>query len=161
MPQALAGTTEAPPQGTITLATSRFGEMTVDADKIITMTTPLLGFPEAKQFVLKPHGEKSPFLWLQSVEDPHLAFVVIPAPFLLPEYRPSIPESVRGELEADGEERLETLLLLTIPPANPQKMTANLLGPLMINSRKRLARQVLQDMATYDSCWPVFVEETE
>jgi len=161
MPQASANTTEAPHQGTITLATSRFGEMIVDADKIITMTTPLLGFPEAKHFVLKPHGEKSPFLWLQSVEDQHLAFVVIPATFLLPEYQPSVPESVRGELAAAGEERLEILLILTIPAGNPQKMTANLLGPLVVNSSKRLARQVLQDMAAYDSCWPVFVEETE
>jgi len=161
MPQAFADMTADPNQDVITVATSRFGEMAVNPDKIITMTTPLLGFPTARQFVLKPHGEESPFLWLQALEDPQLAFVVIQAAVLFPEYRPFIPENVRRELEADGEERLEILLILTIPAANPQKMTANLLGPLAVNGRKRLARQILQDPAVYDSCWPVFAEEVE
>lgn len=161
MPQAFAeDSTETSNQGTTTVATSRFGDMPVDPDKIITMTAPLLGFPAAKQFVLRPHGQDSPFLWLQALNDPQLAFVVIPAAFLFPGYRPVIGENIRRELEAASEEELETLLILTIPAANPQQMTANLLGPLMVNSGKRLARQVLQDPAAYDSCWPVFTEET-
>jgi len=145
-------------QQEITVASSRFGAMTIRTDKIITMTSPFLGFPDSMRFILKPHGEESPFMWLQSVDDPQLAFVVTAAAILAPQYQPAIPQHIRQELEAREDEPLEILLLLTIPRGNPLKMTANLLGPLVLNSRKRLAKQVVQDPKVFDHCWPVFVD---
>jgi len=145
----------------ITVSTSRFGQLSVNPEKIITMTSPFLGFPDSKQFIVKPHGEESPFLWLQSLDDPKLAFVVIQATILIPQYQPEIPGLIRQELQASPEQLLETLLVLTIPRENPEGMTANLLGPVVINSEKRLAKQVLQDPTRYDACWPVFTMDHE
>ena len=59
-----------------------------------------------------------------------------------------------------GQSLLEILLILTIPKENPEGMTANLLGPVAINSHMRLAKQVLQDPTRYDACWPVFTIDT-
>lgn len=143
-------------QGGITVSTSRFGQLSVDPEKIITMTSPFLGFPDSRQFIVKPHGEESPFLWFQSLDDPKLAFVVIQATLLIPQYHAEMSTLIRQELQASPDQTLETLLILTIPRENPEGMTANLLGPLVINSEKRLAKQVLQDPARYDACWPVF-----
>ncbi|MHB1015835.1 MAG: flagellar assembly protein FliW, partial [Desulfurivibrionaceae bacterium] len=106
-----------------------------------------------------PHGENSPFLWLQSLDDPKLAFVLIQAALLIPQYQPEISTLIRQELQAASDQALEVLLILTVPRENPEGMTANLLGPVVINSDKRLAKQVLQDPARYDACWPVFVME--
>lgn len=143
-------------QGGITVSTSRFGQLSVDPEKIITMTSPFLGFPDSRQFIVKPHGEESPFLWFQSLDDPKLAFVVIQATLLIPQYHAEISTLIRQELQASPNQTLETLLILTIPRENPEGMTANLLGPVAINSEKRLAKQVLQDPTRYDACWPVF-----
>ena len=143
-------------QGGITVSTSRFGQLSVNPEKIITMTSPFLGFPDSSQFIIKPHGEESPFLWFQSLDDPKLAFVVIQATLLIPQYQAEISSLIRQELQASPDQGLETLLILTIPRENPEGMTANLLGPVVINSEKRLAKQVLQDPTRYDACWPVF-----
>jgi flagellar assembly factor FliW len=144
---------------TIRVVTSRFGELELDRQKVIAMTSPFLGFPDSKRFFLRPHSAESPFMWFQSLDDPNLAFVVIQSQILIPQYQPGIPENIRGELDTDPEAALDILLILTIPKNNPQGMTANLLGPLVINSAKRLAKQVLLDPTIYAPCWPVFTED--
>lgn len=139
----------------LTVATTRFGEITVDQDKVITMTTPFLGFSESKRFVLRPHGPGSPFMWFQSLDNAKLAFVIIQPSMIDPEYQPTVPSHIREELGASAKNDLEFLLILTIPKERPQDMTANLLGPLVINTRQRLAKQVLLDPLKYDLCRPV------
>ncbi len=139
----------------ITVQTSRFGPVTVDPARIITMVSPFLGFPDSRRFFLRPHSEKSPFLWLQSLDRPELAFVTIQPAIILPEYRPEIPEVVRQELEMEPGARPDLLVILTIPAGRPREMTANLLGPVALNVERRLGKQVLLDPGRYDPCWPV------
>lgn len=161
MMHAMATTSCSNNQGDFRVSTSRFGELSVNPEKIITMTSPFLGFPDSKRFMIKPHGEESPFLWLQSLDDPKLAFVAIQAALLIPQYKAEIPSLTRQELQTSPEQPLEILLILTIPKGNPEGMTANLLGPVAINTEKRLAKQVLQDPTRYDACWPVFTMDHE
>ena len=140
----------------ISIATSRFGEIAVEADKIITMTSPFLGFPESRRFVLRPHSPESPFMWLQSLDNPKLAFVLLHAASFLPQYQPNIPAFALKELGSPAKGHLEIFIILTIPQGNPQQMTANLLAPVAVNVSNRLAKQVLLDPLHYDPCWPVF-----
>lgn len=135
--------------------TSRFGDIEVEQDKIITMIRAFPGFPDSNRFIIRPHSRESALLWLQSLDDPALAFVVIPAVALRPDYRPTIPESTLRDLEL-GDNAPELLLILTIPHGEPKKMTANLLGPVVINPHKRLACQVVLDPTIYELAWPVF-----
>ena len=141
-----------------TVATSRFGDIEVEQDKIITMTTPFLGFPDDKQFIIRRHSNDSPFMWFQSVNNSDLAFVVIQATTVIPEYQPVISKSIQEELQLTGHPH-DTLLILTIPQGNPQDMTANLLGPIVINPDKKLSCQVLLDPNKFDPCWPVFAKD--
>jgi len=140
---------------TTTIQTSRFGAIDIDGDKIITMATPLLGFPAERHFILLPHGPGSAFWWLQSTDNPDLAFVVIQPGIINPSYRPAIPAHLQQELHAQGAEELEILVILTIPKGQPEAMTANLLGPVILNPTHKLAKQILLDPAAYDPCWPV------
>ena len=140
---------------TTTIQTSRFGRLDIDEEKIITMTTPLLGFAAERQFILLPHGPKSAFWWLQALDNPDLAFVVIQADTINPQYRPTIPDHFQRELQAADQGELELLVILTIPKGQPEAMTANLLGPVALNPVKKLAKQILLDPTRFDSCWPV------
>lgn len=146
-------------QEMLSVSTSRFGEVKVDPDKIITMTSPFLGFPDSRRFILIPHGEDTPFMWLQSLDDSQLAFVLIPALILIADYQPEITKQVRLELKAEEKKELTIFLLLTIPKNNPLKMTANLLGPLVINPEQLLAKQVVLDARKWDPRWPVFIDD--
>ncbi len=142
----------------ITITTSRFGDIEVEQDKVITMTTPFLGFPDDKQFILRSHSTDSPFMWFQSLDNPNLAFVVIRAATIIPEYNPVIPKNIQEELGLSGQPH-DTLLVLTIPQGKPQDMTANLLGPIIVNPEKKLSCQLLLDPSRFDPCWPVFAKD--
>ena len=141
----------------ITVQTSRFGEISVDRERIISLLSPILGFPESSRFILKAHSPKSPFMWLQSLDNPQLAFVVLPAALTGLDYQPEIPRQILKELliTSDKDDR-DILLILTIPKNKPQEMTANLLGPIVLNSSKRLAVQVVLDPQKYDPCSRLF-----
>lgn len=139
----------------ILIHTSRFGDIEIDEDKVITMTSSILGFPDERQFILIPHGPDSPFWWLQAVQNPSLAFAVLQAVCLNTSYEPEIGRLIRDELSLSKDEEPEILVILTIPPGRPQEMTANLLGPVVINTTKRLARQVVLDDRRYNPCWPL------
>lgn len=140
---------------TTTIQTSRFGSLDISEEKIITMTTPLLGFAAEHRFILLPHGPDSVFWWLQAVDNPDLAFVVIQPARIAPEYRPAIAQHFQQELKVTNQNDLELLVILTIPKGRPEAMTANLLGPVVLNPVDQLAKQVLLDPAQYDPCWPV------
>ncbi len=56
--------------------TTRFGVLEVDDSSIIRMPKGPLGFEEQTQYILIQHREDTNFRWLQSLEEPSLAFVV-------------------------------------------------------------------------------------
>lgn len=140
---------------TTTIKTSRFGDLDINEDKIITMTTPFLGFAEERRFILLPHAPDSAFWWLQAVDNPELAFVVIQPAVINQHYQPALPLHCQQELQAEDQRDLEILLILTIPKGHPEAMTANLLGPVALNPAKKLAKQILLDPVQYDPCWPI------
>ncbi len=138
-----------------TINTSRFGKIEIDTDKIIKMTSPFLGFPEDREFILLPHAPESPFWWLQAANNPQLAFVVIQPELVDTSYAPKISNNIRQELQIDTEKDQEILVILTIPKGHPEQMTANFLGPVVINATKKIAKQVLLDPARYTPCQPI------
>ena len=54
-----------------------FGEIEIRDEDILDLPDGLIGFEEYTRYVLLSIPEEAPFSWLQSVEDPGLAFVVI------------------------------------------------------------------------------------
>jgi len=143
-------------EGKTILSTTRFGSVEIETHKIVTLTSPFLGFPDERQYVLIPHGPDSPFMWLQSISTPALAFVVIPPAIIRPDYAPTIPRQALTELGSDTDGDVGLLVMLTIPQGHPERMTANLLAPIAFCAKNRSARQILLDPALHDPCWPVF-----
>jgi len=135
--------------------TRRFGEIEVEPEQVIRMVSPVLGFPESRRFVLRQHGPGSVFLWLQSLENADLAFVVVRAGQVDVDYNPPLAEADRRELGLTAGQVPEFLLILTLKRTEKLKITANLLGPVALNTEKRLAKQVLLDPAHYDIALPL------
>ncbi len=132
-----------------TIATKNFGAIVVREDQIITFSPGLLGFSEFHRYVLIEHGQESPFLWLQSLDKPDLAFVVMDPIFVLPDYQVGPINGVQKELEVKSIQDLKVLVILTIPPGRPQDMTANLMGPLLINLVNRRGKQLVLESSPY------------
>lgn len=134
---------------TITIETSRFGALTFKESDVIYFASPILGFEDQLRYILLDHAEDSPFKWLQSLDNPKLAFVLTnPAIFGI-DYQFEVPESSAKLLEATQSEQIVAYTLVTIPDNAPDKMTVNLLGPIIINVDNRCALQLVLDDTRY------------
>lgn len=128
---------------------TRFGTIEVDEEATITFSQGLFGFENYRRFVVLSIDEKSPFRWLQSLEEPSLAFVVIEPRHFMPDYAPIISDADADALGLDADTPYLVFVVVTIPPGKPEEMTANLMGPIIINAVTRMARQVIVE----DDCY--------
>lgn len=130
------------------IETTRFGKIEVDGSKVMVFRDGLLGFPEHKRFALVQAAEDPMFFWLQSVEDPTLAFVVCDPRTFVPDYQvPVRPDDV-AQLELRD---LEDCQVLTIVNKVNGYLTANLLGPLLVGTHSLCARQLVLSDKRYST----------
>jgi len=143
----------------VEIQTTRFGALTVDPQKIIHMPAGMLGFPGRLRYVLLQHKENSPFFWYQAVDDPELAFVVASPFFIKPDYRINLKRAA-AEMRWAGNDlqRIDLYVVITIPNGSPERMTANLIGPVVINNRKQEAFQYVVTGSVYTHRHAVFGE---
>lgn len=124
------------------LETRQFGPLEVEPASILTFASGLLGFEELKRFVLLERPEIAPLEWLQSVENPQIVFTVIDPTVVFGNYQPDFsPEDWEALGLSEGEP--VTVRVLVTVPKDPADMTANLLGPLVINTAQGKGRQVV------------------
>lgn len=141
---------------TLKLKTSRFGEIEIDQTRSLHFPEGILGFPEQKDYVILEHKPGSPFCWLQSMERPELAFVMVDPLLVKGDFLEALSPSDRQLLETQGGVRKAVFALVTIPPERVHRMTVNLLGPLLINLETRTARQVILANSGYSHRHPFF-----
>ena len=137
------------------IETSRFGEIEIEKKRIITFPEGLIGFPDEKEYAILEHKPGSPFYWLQSTEQPELAFVMT-NPFLLKQdYLQDLLPDEAIHFETKNGADIVVFVLITIPPGDINNMTANLLGPLIIDSETRQGKQVILANSGYEARFPV------
>ncbi|MBF0529576.1 MAG: flagellar assembly protein FliW, partial [Deltaproteobacteria bacterium] len=137
------------------IQTSRFGEIEIDAGTIIEVPGGLIGFPEEQKYLLIRHKPDSPFYWFQALNDPDLAFVIVNPAVFKPDYQIPYPASLLTAMKASAPEDLSLFVIVTIPRGNPKGMTANLLGPLVVNTPARLGKQLVLDENKYSHRYPL------
>lgn len=140
------------------LNTVKFGEVEVEEERIFKFVLPIIGFDNLEKFIILDLNQDSLFKWLQSVEDPSLAFPVISVASLDMDYMVDLSDSVVDVLKIDSEENILVLNITSIPQENPRGTTINLLAPLIFNVDKQLAGQVVLSGSGYDISHPMFKE---
>lgn len=128
---------------------SRFGTIEVQEEGVIAFQEGLFGFPEAESFTIVPHSKDSAFRWLQSLEKPHLAFLVVDPWLLKPDYTPAISEQDADSLGLGAETLKVIYSIVTVPKGRPDQMTVNLVAPVLINAETRQARQIITQTDEY------------
>ncbi|MBN2712907.1 MAG: flagellar assembly protein FliW [Planctomycetes bacterium] len=139
--------------------TSRFGEIDLPEESLITFPEGVVGFKDDTRFVIFDCGDEGIFKWLQSCDRPELAFVICEAQLIVPEYKVLIGEKERATLQLNKVEDGVVCLILTIP-ANPQEATANLLGPVVMNSENRIGMQMVLVNPEYSTKYKIFTQNT-
>lgn len=131
------------------IQTKAYGLIDIDERQKIFFPDGILGFENLKEYALMDASQQ-PFYWLQSLEIPEIAFVLINPALFRPDYKAavSVAELKEIELESDTDERSLIFAIVTIPE-DQTKMTANLQGPVIINKEKRIGRQCISTYAEW------------
>jgi flagellar assembly factor FliW len=127
--------------------TTRFGPINVNEADLFEFREGLLGFGQLRKFIIldDPHDEI--FAWLQSCENPDVAFPILEPGLFALETTLDFSTSDLEALELKSATAGKIFCIVTIP-ADPTKMTANMKAPVLINLQTKRARQcVLQDNA--------------
>ena len=132
--------------------TSRFGTIDISEKEIVRFPEGLYGFEKETEFTLLPFNPniESPMEWLQSLRSRELAFIVTDPFLFVPEYKMVLSDSEMDQLKLESMESVAVRVIVTIPKVHSE-MTANLVAPLVINQKNRLAKQVVLTSAEYDT----------
>ena len=140
--------------------TSRFGEIEIEENQIITLPSGLIGFSEDRRFVIREDEAASPFRWLQAVEIEVLAFVMIEPHVTISNYELELTKDNLKKLEAESINDLSVFVLVTMAK-KMEEVTVNLQGPLLFNLEKRLGLQFIIQDGKYSTRHPLFGENVK
>ncbi|HBM75094.1 MAG TPA: flagellar assembly protein FliW [Clostridiaceae bacterium] len=130
------------------IASKFFGDIEINKDDIIYFEDGLLGFEDVKKFVLIDISEKSSFKCLQSVDRNEIAFIIISPWDVEENYRMDIADE---ELSSLKDADLSNLLVYSIVTISQDGMTANLIGPVILNMKTKMGKQVVLNDSKYNT----------
>jgi flagellar assembly factor FliW len=137
----------------VNIVTTRFGLVQASESEIIRFPEGLVGFRSFTQFVHLPDSEVAGLSWLQSVTAADLAFGLVPPPLALSDYRVEIRPGDRAALELEDER--SALVYVILSRGDSGGLTVNLQGPVVINSVRRLGRQLVLTSSRYAVRYPL------
>ena len=94
---------------------TKFGELVFEEDEIIVLPKGILGFSQLTRYILVENEGSGPFKWLQSLEDPNVAFVIADPLTFFPNYKLEINEKELEELKYTNSKDLITYVIVTVP----------------------------------------------
>ena len=129
------------------VTTRLFGEIDIAEEKIIYFEHGMVGFPEMKRFTLIYDSEKQgvpTISWLQSMDEPDVAFPVMDPLLVCAEYNPSVDDELLKPLGEVTEDNLYVLVTVTVPK-DIENMAINLKAPIVVNTDTLKASQIIVD----------------
>ena len=111
---------------------------------VIEMSRPVPGFPQLNRFALVQLDDDGVLCALRSLDDPEMRFLVVSAVTFFPDYAPIVDDATVAELEI---QQVEDILVLVVLSAGTSlaDTTANLLAPILVNTRTLKGAQVILD----------------
>lgn len=139
--------------------TTRFGEIDIDETRTIHFSEGIIGFPEDKEYVVMEHKPGSPFMWLQSLTSPELAFVIMNPFQVYPDYMKNLSPEEENALKPGSNESVMIFAIVTIPSGRAVESTVNLMGPVVIDPEAKEGKQVILANSGYNHRHPLNLKE--
>lgn len=142
----------------MTLDGTRFGSIQYTEKDVMVLPAGLVGFGFLHSFLMVPHRQGSPFRWLQSVDDPAIAFLVTNPWDYEETYHPEISDEDTETLGLAGADDFCIWTTVNLRDRDLGKMTLNLAAPIIVNTEKRVGKQVVLEGQAYNMRHRVFRE---
>ncbi|WP_257063960.1 flagellar assembly protein FliW [Priestia megaterium] len=132
------------------ISTSYHGDIEIDNQQTLTFNQGIPGFLEETEFIILPLPEAEAFQVLQSIQTKEVAFIITdPFQFFL-DYDFQLEPQEIEKLQLQQVEDAAVYVLLTMSNS-VEKITANLQAPVIINTKKQLAKQVILMNTAYET----------
>ena len=132
---------------------SRFGEIEYDPDNTLEFPEGLVGFENLRHFVVMPNEKEGPLFWIQSVEDPQVAFILTDPTSFYYDYKvvPDGRERQKLGIDDDGE-----CLIVSVVSVSPERnVTLNLAAPILFAPQTNRALQVILEGTQFSPQTPL------
>ncbi|MDB6094009.1 MAG: hypothetical protein JWM32_1571 [Verrucomicrobia bacterium] len=103
----------------------------------------IIGFGEYRRAELLYLPDHLPFLWMKLYGAETLHFIVIEPGGIVPGYVPEIFDEDAANLDIRDPGEAMILNIVTLKRQQPVEATVNLVGPLVVNRRTRVGRQLV------------------
>lgn len=139
------------------VATSRFGKIEINENEIINFKEGILGFEKENKFCIIDPNDQTLIIWLQSVSTPELAFPIIEPQIFKADYQAQLLPADLISVQLESQSKAYVYNILTIP-GDISEMSANLKAPIVINSEKNVAKQVVLQNNKLEVKFPMYKE---
>jgi flagellar assembly factor FliW len=126
---------------------TRFGEVNYDPDKVVHFPEGLIGFERLRDFIVMPNKNDDVLFCFQSVEESHVAFLLINPALFFPDYQVAVNRNVRKKLGIGVNDPY--FILTTITFHQDQTVTLNLLAPVVYAPKTDRAVQIVLEGSGY------------
>jgi flagellar assembly factor FliW len=123
-------------------ATTRFGAVEYEARDLLSLPEGLAPFQDSRRFLLLSAEQQWPFVWLQSADEPALAFVALPLETWFPDQARQACEAFAARCKGDDVPQLRAFGLVVV---GREEMTVNVLAPVVIDFTRMQGRQMVLD----------------
>lgn len=133
-----------------------YQQPTTIGNDLVVLPYGMLGFERVKNYTLLKNTEEEPFLWLEMLDNCNYAFLLLPPDAVVPDYRPQLTPEDMDFLELED---LSDAFILTTVTVKDEGVTMNLKGPIVINRRTWIGKQVVPVNANdYSAQYPLDVD---
>ena len=135
--------------------TREWGTLEVADESMVHFQEGLLGFEDLRKFVFIDEEAFRPFVWFVSADDPDVGFAVAdPFYFCSGSYNVSLSAGDEALLDLEEGDSIAIFVIVTVEDTGG-RITGNLKGPIVLNTRNRLAKQVVVYGASYSVKQPM------
>lgn len=137
------------------ITTRDYGKVTVAENAIFNFKEGIPGFEDLTRFILISNEEEQPFSYLQSIDDANVCLAVINPFVIMKNYELDIDESMIKSLGEIVEGSLSVLTVLVVPE-DVEKMTSNLMAPILLNHNEMSGLQITLKNDSYKVKYPIY-----
>ena len=132
---------------------SRFGEIEYDPENTLQFPEGLIGFEDLRNFVVMPNEKDGPLFWIQSIDDPQVAFILTDPTSFYYDYKVVPDGREREKLGIDESE--ECLIVSVVSVPEDRRITLNLAAPILFAPETNRALQVILEGTNFSPKTPL------
>ncbi len=136
---------------------TRFGEIEYDPDNTLQFPEGLIGFEDLRNFVVMPNEKEGPLFWIQSIDDPQVAFILTDPTSFYFDYKVVPDGRERQKLGID--ESADCLIVSVVSVSADRNITLNLAAPILFAPETNRALQVILEGTQFSPQTPLPVVE--